>query len=72
MAAATYNQFVVNVPTGRDTSFLRDLTKRMGWNMKRVPAYSPSKQLQKAMDEVNEGKLTDADNAADVIRKCLE
>lgn len=73
MSETSYNQFVVNVPSGRDTSFLKDLTKRMGWTIKRIPNKSrPSEQLLKAIDEVSQGKLIDASNAADVIRLCLE
>lgn len=73
MTATAYNQFVVEVPMGRDSSFLRDLTKRMGWTIKRVPSHHrPSSQLLKAMDEVRRGELFDAADAADVIRKCLE
>lgn len=73
MAAIAYNQFVLDVPAGRDTSFLRDLTKRMGWTIKRIPSHRrPNAQLLKAMDEVRQGTLIDAVDAADVIRKCLE
>lgn len=73
MTATTYNRFVVEVPMGRDSSFLKDLTKRMGWTIKRVPSYQhPSDQLLKAMDEVRRGDLLDATDATDVIRKCLE
>lgn len=72
MATVAYNQFVLNVPAGRDTSFLKDLTKRMGWSLKKVPTTRPSRQLQKAIDEVHDGKLIDAIDAADVIRICLD
>jgi len=73
MTTSAYNKFVVNVPTGRDTSFLKDLTKRMGWTIKRVPLRSrPSDQLLKAINEVRQGELIDAVDAADVIKKCLE
>lgn len=68
----TYNQFVVDVPIGSDTSFLKNLTKRMGWKIKRVSSHRPSAQLRKAMNEVRQGDLIDATNAADVIRKCLD
>lgn len=72
MEATTYNQFMVDVPAGRDTSFLKDLTKRMGWKIKRVSAPRPSKQLLQAMEEVRRGDLMDATDAADVIKQCLE
>lgn len=73
METTTYNQFVVNVPMGRDTSFLRTLTKRMGWTIRRVPSNRrPSAQLLKAIEEVHRGDLIDATDAADVIKKCLE
>jgi len=73
MATTAYNQFVVDVPMGRDTSFLKDLTKRMGWTIRRIPSRRcPSGQLLKAMEEVRRGDLIDAADAADVIKKCLE
>lgn len=70
MEATTYNQFVVDVPMGRDVTFLKDLTKRMGWRIKRVSTPRPSKQLRKAMEEVRQGDVIDAADAADVIKKC--
>jgi len=71
MGISAYNQFVSSVPAGRDTSFLKDLTKRMGWELKKVSSPRPSRQLQKAIDEAHSGKLIEAKDAADVIKICL-
>lgn len=68
----TYNHFVLDVPKGADTDFLRELTSRMGWGLRKLTYEEPSARLKQAILEVQEGKLYDAENAADVIKKCLQ
>ena len=62
MATATKEQIILEIPS-LDAAFLRTLSKKMGWTMKR----QRKSGLQRALEDVAAGRVYEAKSVEDLM-----
>jgi len=63
---ASYQTLNLTVPHA-DVSFLRTLSKKMGWNLRA----ERKSGIEKGLDDIRKGKLYHAKNSEDLLKQIL-
>lgn len=69
MEANITSRYSVDIPKG-DVALFRSMTRRMGWNVKRLPTNAQpefNETTKRALKDVREGKILKAKSVADLM-----